>query len=429
MTPATAREPAAASGRYAVVAILLHWLIAAAIVLQVTLGWRMGGPRTPLSFAVTQFHKSVGITILLLSVARLAWRLSHRPAALPATMPAWERALARVVHVGLYVLMIGMPLTGWIMVSASRIQIPILLYGVVPFPNVPGLAHAAPAARRAWHDFGETAHGLLAYGLYGLLALHVAGALKHQLFSRDEPVLARMAPGAAPGRWFEPRLIAIAAAVVGLIAFGWFATPPRPGMSPPPIRAASPPPASIAAAQPLPTDPAPVAAPPAAGPVRWQVLPGSTLGFSTAWSGQALGGRFDRWRADILFSPEALDRSRVSVAIDVGSAETGDAQRDAALPTDDWFAAAAHPQAVFTATRFEKTGADRFVAHGRLSLRGVSKPLDLPFRLHIVGDRAQVAGVTNLDRTVFGVGQGEWQKTDQIPAKVTVTVKLTAKRG
>jgi polyisoprenoid-binding protein YceI len=163
--------------------------------------------------------------------------------------------------------------------------------------------------------------------------------------------------------------------------------------------------------------------------VRWAVLPGSSLTFATAWSGQPLTGRFDKWRADILFSPEALDRSKVAVTIDVASVDTGDQQRDAALPTDDWLDAAAHPQAVFTAQRFVKAGPERYVAHGRLTLRGVSRPVDLSFRLHITGDKAEARGVTSLDRTAFGVGQGEWQSTDQIPAKVTVSVDLKAKRG
>ena len=137
-------------------------------------------------------------------------------------------------------------------------------------------------------------------------------------------------------------------------------------------------------------------------------------------------GRFNSWKADILFGPDALDRSKVSVSIDMTSAKTGDAQRDASLPAPDWFDAAAHPKATFTATKFEKTGADRYVAHGTLELRGVKKPLDLPFRLKIVGDKAQVTGETSLDRTIFGVGQGEFTATDQVPAKVTVRVQLNA---
>ncbi|HEY1179476.1 MAG TPA: YceI family protein, partial [Phytomonospora sp.] len=161
---------------------------------------------------------------------------------------------------------------------------------------------------------------------------------------------------------------------------------------------------------------------------RWAVQPGSTLSFTTAWSGQAIEGRFDRWTADIVFSPDDLAHSKVTVSIDLASVNSGDQQRDASLPAPDWFDTATNPKAVFTATRFEKTGEGRFTAHGELSLRGVKRPLSLPFRLEIDGDRASVHGVTSLDRTAFGVGQGEWKATDQIPAKVGVRVNLKAKR-
>jgi polyisoprenoid-binding protein YceI len=132
---------------------------------------------------------------------------------------------------------------------------------------------------------------------------------------------------------------------------------------------------------------------------------------------------------DILFSPDALDKSKVTVTIDIASLKTGDEQRDASLPSSDWFDVASHPKAIFTATRFEKAGADRYVAHGSLNLRGVAKPIDLAFRLKITGGAARMSGTASLDRLAFGVGQGEWQSTDSVPAKVAVHVELQATRA
>src|SRR5436190_8976860 len=217
---------AARAERYSALAVVLHWTIAALIILQLTLSYRMEG-RTPEAFAVIQFHKSIGITVLLLSLVRLAWRLMHPPPTEPASLARWERILSQVVHWAFYGVMIGMPLTGWIMVSTSRIVLPTLLYGVIPWPHFPGLADLAPAARHAWNAFGREAHELISYGIYGLLALHVAGALKHQLFRGEEPVIPRMAPG-AKGGWGEPRLYTIAAAILGVIAFGTVFQPARP---------------------------------------------------------------------------------------------------------------------------------------------------------------------------------------------------------
>ena len=434
MTDLSQGARATGRDRYATVAILLHWLIATLIVLQVILAGRMEGPPTPLSFAVTQLHKSIGISVLLLSLARLAWRLVNPPPPMPAGLAPWERRLAGLTHWGFYGIMIGMPLTGWIMVSSSRIVVPTLLFGVAPWPHLPLLGDLAPAAKHLWNETAKLGHGAIIKVFYGLIALHVAGALKHQLLDRETPVLARMAPGAVAGRWWEPRLLIVLAALVAVVAFGKLVSPPLPKTGPAALAPIAPEvvePAMVAptaAAVRGTAAPTPAAAVPLSAPVAWIVAPGATLGFTTAWSGEPIQGRFNRWTADILFSPDALEASRIRVSIDLASADTGDAQRDASIASADWFDAATHPQAVFTASRFSKAGADRFVAHGRLSLRGVSRPLDLPFRLKINGDRADVSGVTSLDRTVFGVGQGEWTSTDQIPARVSVRVSLKARR-
>lgn len=410
--------------RYSAVAIVLHWMIAAAIIFQLILGWRGHGLRTTLEgFSLIQLHKSVGVTILALSLARLAWRLTHRPPPEPGALAPWERRLAVATQWGFYLIMIGLPLSGWVVVSTSKITIPTLLYGTIPWPHVPGLAELAAPAKSAWNLVAYGVHKSLAWATWGLLALHVAGALKHQLFSRDVPVLARMAPGAKAGRWLEPRLVAIVLAAGAIVATGLMISPPVPALSPAP---AAPP---VAAPTPVPVAPAPAASPNVPGqPIRWAVAPGSTLGFATAFSGAPIEGRFQRWSADIVFDPEALDRSSVRVEIEVASADTGDRQRDEVLPSGDWLDAASHPKAVFAARRFRRTGTDRYVAEGELTLRGATEPLSLPFTLKIDGDTARLRGVTSLDRTAFGVGQGEWTSTDQIPAKVTIQVDLTAKR-
>ena len=122
-------------------------------------------------------------------------------------------------------------------------------------------------------------------------------------------------------------------------------------------------------------------------------------------------GRFDRWKADILFGPKALDRSRVTVTIDMASAKTGDPQRDASLPAPDWFDSANHPSAVFTASRFTESGEGRYVAHGTLTLRGVTKPLALPFQLKIEGPKATVSARASLDRIAVTYGPGTFTGT------------------
>jgi cytochrome b561/polyisoprenoid-binding protein YceI len=422
----------AVQARYSLVAIILHWTIAAAILMQFILATRMDG-RTPEAFALIQLHKSIGITILALSLLRLSWRLTHRPPPEPP-LATWERALSRIVHFSFYAFLIAMPLTGWLMVSTSRLAVPTVLYGVIPWPHLPGTAALAPAQKALAHEIGETGHYILAITALGLLALHVAGALKHQLIGANEPVLSRMVPGARPGRWAEPRLFLIVAGALAAMGFAAVVSPPAGRGAP---RAAAPEPHAEAP----PAAPAPQAAPtaveppqaPAAEaktppePQRWAVQPGSNLEFATAWGGQPIAGRFQRWTATILFSPEALDRSRVTVSIDLGSVDTGDAQRDEALKGPDWFDTGQAMKAVFTAQRFEAKGDGRYVAHGRLDLRGVKRPMNLPFTLRITGAKAEAEGQASLDRTAFGVGQGEFAATDQVPGAVEVRFKVSAR--
>lgn len=183
----------AATRRYTTVAIIFHWLIAALIFTNLVLGWRMGSAEGMSRFTLFQLHKSVGITVLALSVLRLGWRLLNPPPPYPGTMTRWERAGAHAVHLTFYLLMIGMPLTGWVIVSASALNIPTLLYGVVPLPHI-GVVHDLPlASRHAIENGVGTSHVLLAYLFAGLIALHVAAALKHQFVERDG-VLWRMVP-------------------------------------------------------------------------------------------------------------------------------------------------------------------------------------------------------------------------------------------
>lgn len=179
--------------RYDAVAKTLHWLIALAIVSMLAIGWTMMNlPRdNPARFGLFQWHKSIGITILFLSLARLGWRLIHTPPPYPAKMPKWELIAARLTHLCFYVLIIGMPLTGWIIVSTSPLNLPTMLYGLIQWPNLPILPGLDN--KKAISHFTGNLHGVLAYILAALLVIHVAAALKHHFMDKDD-VLTRMAP-------------------------------------------------------------------------------------------------------------------------------------------------------------------------------------------------------------------------------------------
>ncbi|HET9576785.1 MAG TPA: cytochrome b [Usitatibacter sp.] len=169
--------------RYTTVAIVLHWLIAALVVAQFAFGWWMQEiPKSPPGLRAGAFnlHKSIGLTILALMLVRLAWRLAHRPPALTA-MPRWQANLARATHIGLYVLLIALPLTGYI--GSSFSGYPVKLFGM-PLP-------AWAPKNEAVKDWMSAAHLAIGWALAVAFTLHVAGALKHALLDHDG-VLRRM---------------------------------------------------------------------------------------------------------------------------------------------------------------------------------------------------------------------------------------------
>jgi cytochrome b561 len=181
--------------RYGAVAMTLHWLLAAAILFMLGLGLTMTSldETDPLMFPLFQLHKSIGLTILVLSLARLLWRLFHPAPPLPAHMPRWERTTARGVHAMIYALTITIPLMGWATVSAAVLAVPTVWFGLFEWPHLWLLAELPRAEKRLIEDPLATAHGVLALSLLLLVGLHVAAALKHHYRDRDD-VLKRILP-------------------------------------------------------------------------------------------------------------------------------------------------------------------------------------------------------------------------------------------
>jgi cytochrome b561 len=175
---------------YTKVAIGLHWVIGAAIVLQILGGWQMEELKGADKFAAFQTHKSLGLTILMLSIVRLLWRIANPPPALPEDMKGWEKAAAKLTHVGFYALMIGIPIGGWIIISTSPYNIATNWWGLFEWPRLP--LHDLPF-RKELNSIAKAGHGAAAWGVVGLLVLHIGAVLKH-MFVNDDDVASRMLP-------------------------------------------------------------------------------------------------------------------------------------------------------------------------------------------------------------------------------------------
>ena len=171
--------------RYSTVSLILHWLIAALVVAQIGLIMAHEATEGPISREFVNIHKSVGLSILVLTLGRLGWRIANPAIPLPEAMPRWRKLLARTTHVLFYVFLIAMPLVGWAASSAAGRE--ILFFGLFEWPALP-----IGGGREMAGDLMDL-HKLAAKLLIALVVLHIVGALKHHFVDRDN-VLHRMIP-------------------------------------------------------------------------------------------------------------------------------------------------------------------------------------------------------------------------------------------
>jgi polyisoprenoid-binding protein YceI len=151
--------------------------------------------------------------------------------------------------------------------------------------------------------------------------------------------------------------------------------------------------------------------------------PGSSLGFSGSYQGEAFNGNFAKFSSSIRFDPGNLAQSRFDVRITLSSANTKNAERDEQLMASDFFNAKAQPEARYVATKFRALGGNRFIADGILTLRGVTKAAPLTFTW-TPGAKTQLVGTAKIQRLDFNVGTGDWDDTELIPNAVMVNTRL-----
>lgn len=153
----------------------------------------------------------------------------------------------------------------------------------------------------------------------------------------------------------------------------------------------------------------------------------SSLTFEATVFGSSVPGLFKTWTADIRFDADALETSSVSVTIEMSSATTDDAARDGSLKGPEWFAVDDHPQATLTSTAFRATGDQSFEMDADLALRGVTQSVSLPFTLEETGDgQVRATGTVTIDRTDFGVGQGDFVTGSTVALDVPISIDVVA---
>lgn len=400
--------------KYSRTAMTLHWLIAAALAFQIGVGWGLEHVSAK-GFSLYQLHKSVGITILMLTLLRIIVRYwKPRPTPIEGGVTG---GLAKAVHGGLYLFMLGGPLTGWALVSTAKVKVPTLFFGVLPLPHLP--------LPQGSHALFENAHGLLAWVAIALLFLHVAGAVRHQWLIGDG-LIWRMVPGRS-----TLAILVLMASVPAAFLLGQAAV--RSASAPvlvSPTRAAAD--SGTAEAEPVKALPAEntttaantVEAVAPAKPPTWSVQPGGRLTFAVDNGGTPINGGFSRWTASIVMDPDHPETADIRVEIDLASASVGDPTQTDMLANDEFFAVAAHPVAVFTAKGAERSGKG-YSARGALALKGVNRPQRIRFTLTGNGAERRVEGHADIARKSFNIGTGE--SGSGLDANVAIRFAFTAK--
>lgn len=391
-----------AGSRYTAVAVVLHWAIAAAILANLGLGWWM---RRAIEVAELQsraivgfqLHKSLGLTVLVLSLLRLAWRLTHRAPPLPLAMPAWQRWTARAVQGALYVLMILVPLSGWTYVSAqwrgdAPLHVPTLWFGLFEVPHLFDATAVELAERKAIAARTLAAHFWMAWGAAALVGVHAAAALRHQLLHRDE-VFASMVPRPRAGLALGAVLLALAGLATLSVTRGGVDRAPR-----------------IASA-----------------PGGWIVDPASEIAFSGVHAGTPFRGRFTRWEADLRFNPLAPGAISVSAAIETASATDGDTLHDETLPLPEWFDVGRHPLARFVATRIRPKAGGGHTVEGALTIKDRVIPVP-PLDLALGDDRLAITGRFRIDRADANLGMESDPDGEYVSRRIEVEVNVRAVR-
>ena len=175
----------ARTDRYTRGAIWFHWGIAALVLVNLAIGLLHESLLDGVKAAMP-LHFSIGITVLVLTLGRIAWRLAHRPPPFPPAMTAWERIAAQATHIAFYALLLIMPLSGWMLISGKPTSKPFAWFGLFDVPVLP--------IAKATSGVAHQAHGVLGYVMAALVVVHIAAALRHHFLLQDG-VLARMLPG------------------------------------------------------------------------------------------------------------------------------------------------------------------------------------------------------------------------------------------
>jgi len=389
------------NSHYSKIAQFLHWLIAGLIIGQYLLAELAESAehsgKIVQQLALLANHKSIGMTVLFLAVVRLVWRLTHQPPALPQTMPKWQHTASHLAHWSIYALIFLLPISGWLMSSASAYS--VSWFNLFVFPDL-------LASDKSNADFLEDIHELLGDALLVLVLLHVAAALKHHFIDKDG-VLERMASKYGWG------IFVVSIAVI-LVAWGRLFPTDKPVNSQQNIAYL---PAQDAPSEIIDKSDLPVWA------VDYQQ---SFIRFTGDQAGAPFTGEWTQWSASMQFDEQRLAEGLFDVEIQTLQINSGDEERDGYIIGNEFFDAEKFQIARFQANNFTQTEEGKYQSNGQLSIKGLSKAVLFTFSIKREQGKLILEGTSTIDRMSWNIGTGDWTDPTWVGHDVIVEVKVVA---
>jgi cytochrome b561 len=388
--------------RYHSLAIILHWLMALAIILMLTSGIMMTYIQleSQLQFRLYQWHKSMGVLLLLAVLVRVIVRLITHPPSLPSQFSKVDVMLAKIGHLCLYITMILMVVSGWIMVSASSYGLPTIVFGMFEWPHFPLIP-----TTQATQMLSKNIHFFTAITLLLLLFAHIGAVIKHKI-TDNENLLHRMWWQKVHLIWLLPALLlSIVAIIISFRFAGDITNAYNDDDDDMGINNAN-----------------KVITNNEVASTSYDVnlnQDHGTVSFTGTHMGDKFSGRFNNWNANIIIDPQNLDQSYVHANLALDSASTGNVMYDGTLPQQDWFNTDQYPQASFISKRITLDEEDNsYKVVGLLKIRDISQAIafDLSFTtMDIVGEATKLAigGSFTINRLDYGIGltsdpQAQW---------------------
>lgn len=385
---------------YSLVARSLHWLVALLIFWAIVIGLVAKElPYSPEKIQLFIIHKSVGITVLILSLVRLVWRFISPPP--PLGLSSKQEKMAHLGHWGLYALMLSVPLSGWLLNSAAGY--PFAWFNLISVPHIPGVEESSK------YIF-QSAHNLLYYVLAIMVLGHVLMLFLHR-FAQGLDLLPRMLPNRA-----ALSSMALVLVLAGLI--GYTINTANTAYDNAEL--------DRVAEKPVVMEKTIVKS--VSKSTLWELVPTEkNFVFSGSYSGEAFNGQIKDFNPIIRFEPDAPESGSLDVTVETGSLTTFNKDWDNTLAGSQWFALKDYPTAHYRSNSIRVDG-DGYVASGELTLKGVTKPVDVAFQWEELNEKAIFKGSALLDRREFNIGSGSWARDDSVAFEVILDINLQLER-